>query len=276
MKTIIVPTDFSAVATNAMHYALDLAVFLKAKLVLFHTYEIPVSYVGTEVPLPIIDVVDLEKINKDKLADIKTFAEKKTNQSIIIETELRAGDLITELEDFSATAQPFAIIMGTKGAGFVERLFLGSSTLSAIRNLQWPVWVVPPGSTFKAIDKLGLACDFKAVAATTPVDQIKLLVETFNAELLVLNVDHENKNFKPDMPEQSVILHNLLREMKPKYFFIENENVEEGISRFGEKNGVDVIITIPKKQSLLNSLFQKSHSAELAIHSHLPIVAVHE
>lgn len=276
MKTIIVPTDFSAVATNAMQYALDMAVYLKAKLVLFHTYEIPVSYVGSEVPLPIIDVVELERINNDKLTEVKTYVEKKTAGAITIETELRNGDLVYELQDYSSTVNPFAIVMGTKGAGFVERLFLGSSTLSVIKKLDWPVWVVPPGSSFKPITKLGLACDFKSVAETTPTDVIKNLVTAFNAELLVLNVDHQNKQFKPETPEQSVILHNLLKEVKPKYFFIDNENVEEGISSFAEQHHIDIIITIPKKQSLLDSLFQKSHSAELAIHSHIPIIAVHE
>lgn len=276
MRTIIVPTDFSAVATNAMHYALDLAVSLKAKVILFHTYEIPVSYVGTEVPLPIIDIAELEKINQDKLAEIKTFSEKKTAHVITIETELRVGDFVSELQDFADQQNPFAIIMGTKGAGFVERLFLGSSTLSTIRQLTWPVWVIPPGSTFRTIDKLGFACDFRSVEESTPIGFIKDLAETFQAELFVLNVDYENRHFKPETPEQSVKLHYLLRDLKPQYFFIENDNVEEGISRFGEKNGLDLIITIPKKQTLLNSLFQKSHSAELAIHATIPIVSVHE
>lgn len=276
MKTIVVPTDFSAVATNAMFYAVDMASFLQANLVLFHTYEIPVSYVGTEVPLPIIDIGELEKVNQDKLDEIKTAIDAKTGGSLPVEVELRSGDLVYELEDYCNAHHPFAIVMGTKGAGFVERFFLGSSTLSVIKKLDVPVWVIPPDSQFKKISKLGFACDFRSVADSTPVTPIRDIVSLFGAELLVLNVDYNNKNFRPDTPEQSVILHNLIKELKPRYFFINNEKVEEGISSFAEQNKIDVIITIPKKQTLLDSLFQKSHSAKLAIHSHIPIVAIHE
>lgn len=276
MKTIVVPTDFSEVATNAMFYAVDMASFLQAKLVLLHTYEIPVSYVGTEVPLPIIDIGEIEKVKQDKLDEIKAAIDAKTGSSLLVEVELRSGDLVYELENYCNAAHPFAIVMGTKGAGFVERFFLGSSTLSVIKNLDVPVWVIPPDSQFKKISKLGFACDFRSVAESTPVTPIKDIVSLFGAELLVLNVDYNNKNFKPDTPEQSVILHNLIKDLKPRYFFINNEKVEEGISSFAEQNNIDVIITIPKKQTLLDSLFQKSHSAKLAIHSHIPIVAIHE
>ncbi|MGN6493850.1 MAG: universal stress protein [Agriterribacter sp.] len=276
MQTIIVPTDFSPIAINAMNYAVDMAKAIKASVTLMHTYELPVSYTGTEVPLPVIDVEDLEAMNKEKLQHAKEQVQRVAGNDLVIYTELRLGDLVNELEELEKTLKPFAIVMGTKGAGFVERLFLGSSTLSAIRNLTTPVVVVPPGCTFKSIKKIGFACDFKAVVESTPADVIKQWVKVFDAELDVLNVDFDNKHFKPDTPEQSVLLHTILQEAKPKYFFINNEDVEKGISAFAESNNIDLIIVIPRKQRLLDKLFQKSHTTELAFHSHIPIMSIHE
>lgn len=276
MRTIIVPTDFSPVAVNAMNYAVGMAKAIQASVTLLHVYEIPVSYTGTEVPLPIIDIADMEALNKEKLDQAKQQVDRVAGGEISIYTELRIGDLVTELEDLAKTIQPFAVIMGTKGAGFVERLFVGSSTLSAIRHLTWPVIVVPPGCSFKEVKKVGFACDFKAVVRSIPADVIKNWVNVFNAELDILNVDHNSKNFKPDTPEQSVLLHTLLQEAKPKYFFINNEDVEKGISEFAESNNIDLIFVIPKKHRLLDVLFQRSHTTDLAFHSHIPIVSIHE
>lgn len=276
MQTIIVPTDFSPIALNAMNYAVEMAKAVNASVTLMHAYEIPVSYTGTEVPLPIIDVGDMEAMNKEKLEHAKEHIQRVAGDDVTIYTELRLGDVVNELDELAKAVKPFAIVMGTKGAGFVERLFLGSSTLSTIRHLTWPVVVVPPGCTFKGIKKIGFACDFKAVVDSTPAGVIKQWVKTFDAELEVLNVDYDNKNFKPDTPEQSVLLHTLLQEAKPKYFFINNEDVEKGISAFAESNNVDLIIVIPKKQRLLDKLFQKSHTTELAFHSHIPIMSIHE
>ena len=43
MKTIIAPTDFSAVSLNAMNYAADLAVAIDAKLLLVNIVPLPVT-----------------------------------------------------------------------------------------------------------------------------------------------------------------------------------------------------------------------------------------
>jgi K+-sensing histidine kinase KdpD len=136
--------------------------------------------------------------------------------------------------------------------------------------------VIPPGVRYKPVHKIGLACDFKNVIAATPEKEIKSIVKEFNAALLVLNVDYHNQHFEGNTPEESFLLHNMLAEVKPSYHFIEKENVEEGINEFAETNNIDFIIVIPKKHQFLEGLFHKSLSKELAFHSHVPVMAIHE
>ena len=111
---------------------------------------------------------------------------------------------------------------------------------------------------------------------TTPAAAILEMVNTFNAELHVLNVDYHDKHFKPDTPEQSVLLHTLLESAKPVYHFIEHRDVEDGINEFADKNNLDLLITIPKKHKLLEGLFHRSSTKELIVHSHVPVMCVHE
>lgn len=276
MKTIVVPTDFSPVAVNALNYAAEMAVGLGASLTLLHVYQIPVSYTDSQAPLPVMNVSDIETLNQQQMNELKANLEKVTGGAISISTEVRLGVVEDELETICAELNPLAVVMGTRGASVVERLFLGSTTLSVLRKLTTPVVVVPPGAVYKGISKIGLACDFKAVADSIPSETIKQWVKIFDAELLVLNVDYDNRSFKPDTPEQAVVLHRLLADVKPKYHFIESESVEDGISEFAEKNNIDLIVTIPKKQRLLDRLFQKSHTSSLAVHSHIPILSIHE
>ncbi len=274
MKTIIVPTDFSPVAINAMHYAANMASSIGASVILFHAYQIPVAF--SEVPVVTISMEEMKKISDEKLAELKKGLEHLTSGKVKVYAENRLGETVDELENFCKAINPFAIVMGTKGASVAERLFLGSNTLSAIKHLPYPVIIVPPGATFHKIDKIGFACDFREVVETTPVHFIEELCTMFNAELLVLNVDYKNRNFNTDVPEQSLLLHTMLEKLTPSYHFIENPKIEEGIHSFAETHGIDLIITIPKKHKLLDGLFQKSHTRELAFHAHIPIVAIHE
>jgi nucleotide-binding universal stress UspA family protein len=276
MKTIIVPTDFSPAAINAMHYAVNMAQVIGADIMLLHVYQMPVSYNNSDIPLPLMDIGELEKINEERLQELKEVTGRTSSGKLKIYAEVKLGDLADELETICAATQPFAIVMGTRGAGFVERLLVGSATLSVIRRLTWPVLVVPPGAIFKGIQKIGFACDFKKVVETTPAAYIKEWVKTFGASMSILNVDDKKNAATGNTEEQSALLHTLLEETHPQYFFIDNPDVEKGIHEFTENNNLDLLIVIPRKHRLLDSLFQKSHTKELAFHSHIPILAVHE
>ena len=275
MKTIIVPTDFSPVATNAMNFAVDMALNINASIILLHVFQVPVSM--TDVPVVLISGDELKKSSEEKLESLKQSIRHITSGKLKVYTEAKIGDVVDELEDLCKLIQPFAVVMGTKGASGIERMLFGSITLTTIRHLKWPVIVVPPGKEYgNGIKKIGFACDFKQVVETTPVQFIKQMVKEFNAELHVLNVDYENKHFKPETPEQSVLLHTLLEDINPNYHFINNADIENGINEFAETNNLDLMITIPKKHKLLEGLFKPSSTKQLITHTHVPVMCVHE
>ncbi|MCX8019776.1 MAG: universal stress protein [Chitinophagaceae bacterium] len=275
MKAIIVSTDFSPAATHAMHYALDMAMKIQASVIFYHAYQVPVSY--SDVPLMLVSVEELKQSAGEKLDELKNNAERITSGKIKIYTELRMGDVIDELQNLCEHIKPFAVVMGTKGASGLERVLFGSNTLTAIRHLTWPVICVPPGKLFgEGIKKIGFACDFKNVVETTPADVIINFTKEFGAELHVLNVDYRDRSFRPDTPEQSALLHTLLQEANPQYHFIEHEDIEDGINDFAEKNNLDLIIAIPKKHKLLESLFKPSSTRQLVFESRVPVMCIHE
>jgi nucleotide-binding universal stress UspA family protein len=145
--------------------------------------------------------------------------------------------------------------MGAKGKSGIEKVIFGSTTLTAIRHLTWPVICVPQGKEYgKGIKKIGFACDFKQVVETTPVKFIRQIVKEFNAELL----------------------HNLLEDIKPQYHFINKTDIEDGINEFAESNNLDLVIAIPKKHRLLDGIFKPSSTKQLVFQSHIPVMCVHE
>jgi len=164
--------------------------------------------------------------------------------------------------------------MGSRGVTGAGKFFLGSNSLSVISRTNTPVIVVPPGGRFLPYKKIGLTTDFKEVINKTPVVPIRALVSFFNAELHVLHVDYKQRNFNPDVPEQTLNLDMLLTGMNPTYDFIENKDVNEGINDFAEKNNIDLIVTLPQKHSFLESLFEKSLTRELLHHTHIPVMCI--
>ncbi|PZR29480.1 MAG: hypothetical protein DI535_01860 [Citrobacter freundii] len=272
MKTIIVPTDFSPVAVNALNYAVDMAIAINASIMLLHIYQIPVAI--TDTPLILVSVEDLKADAEKKLETAKQELERVTANKVKIYTEARLGNVTDELEELGKTINPFAVVMGTTGQSAVERVIFGSNTLNVIKHIKWPVICVPTGKAYGGgIRKIGLASDFREVAETVPVEAIKTFAAQFNAEFHVLNIHYQD--LPRELPEQSALLQSALSALNPQYHFIESKDLEQGIHEFAERNNLDLIITIPKKHKLLEGIFKKSSTKELIYHSHIPVMCLH-
>jgi len=276
MKTIIVPTDFSPVSLNAANFAVNMALAIKADILLFNAYSIPVAY-SSEVPLMLVSIEELRKGSETQLEDLKKKILHITSGKLNVVTEARMGNTIDELENICRLVQPFAVIMGAKGKSAIEKVVFGSTTLTAIRHLTWPVICVPPGKEYgKGIQKIGFACDFRKVTETIPVNYIKEMVKEFGAELHVLNVDYMERNFRPGTPQESFQLHTLFADIHPHYHFIDDPDVEDGIHSFAEINNLDLLIAIPKKHKFLEGIFKPSSTKQLIFQSHVPVMCMHE
>jgi nucleotide-binding universal stress UspA family protein len=272
MKLIVVPTDFSPLANNALKYGMDLAIAMGSSLMIIHVYQIPISY--SEVPLITISMEEIKKASEEQLAELKHNIETITSGKLVVYAESRLGDVGDEIKKLTNTLQPFAVVMGSRGVTGAGKFFLGSNSLSVINSTTTPVIVVPPGGKFSPYKKIGLTTDFKDVVDKTPVVPVRALVNFFNAELHVLHVDYKQRNFNPGVPQETLNLDMLLSGMNPTYDFIENKNVNEGINDFAEKNNIDLIVTLPQKHSFLESLFEKSLTRELLHHTNIPVMCI--
>jgi nucleotide-binding universal stress UspA family protein len=275
MKTIIIPTDFSSAATNAVNYGLNMALTLNAEVLLFHVYSIPITVV--DAPVMLISVDELEKNAQKQMNSLRDDVSRITGGKVHVRTETKLGDIIDELEKLCESVQPFAIIMASANSSGLERALFGSNTISAIRRLTWPVIAVPPGKEYgKGIHKIGFACDIKNVAETAPTGVIKNLVKQFKGELHVLNVSQHQEKVGIDEKKELTLLQTMLEEVDPVYDFIQNDNVEEGLNEFAEKNNLDLLIVIPKKHKGIESIFKKHATKQLVMHSHIPVMCIHE
>lgn len=271
MKTILLATDFSPAALNAAHYATDMAVSIKSDLLLVHVIPVPITY--TDLPVA-VSVEDMLRSTEEEMNHLKENLLKNCGGAIKIETEVRMGIFFHELQTVCHRVQPYAVVMGSQGKTAAERVLLGGHTVHAMQHLAWPLITVPKGGVYSAIRKIGLACDFAKVVDTTPVDEIRTLVNDFKAELHVLNTG-KKETFNPDIVFESGLLQEMLENLKPVYHFITHDNIDQGIMDFAEKNNIDLLIVLPKRHGFLEKIVHKSHTKELVLHSHVPVMALH-
>lgn len=273
MRTIIAPTDFSKISLNAVNYAADLSVAINAELVVLNVVQIPVTV--SEVPLTEFEYEEMADAAEKELAELEEKLNERTSNKIKIHSRVIVGNIRFELKEMSKQKAPFAVVMGTRGAGLAERLFLGSHTIFAVNSLEYPVLVVPQDSVFRGIQKIAFASDLEELQSTRPLSLLKAWLETFNGTIDVVNICKSDRINVDEVPE-SLSLQNSLSDFSPQFHFIVNTNVEEGIYEFIEKSQPDILVVIPKKHGLLSGMFRKSRSTPLILHPHIPVLAIAE
>lgn len=274
MKVIVAPTDFSINSQNAVIYAADMAGALKTELSIIHVYKIPVTL--TEISVQQYDAKEIISDAEDKMKKLKKRIATLTKRQITINTELMEGNVTENIEAYCNSVNTSAIVMGSEPESGFERFLFGERTIASMKKFYWPVFIIPRDSTFHGFKKIGLAYDFKEVISV-PVDEIKNLVTTFNAEFHVLFVNNKSPRlFDAYISEQSGWVHQMFGELDPKYDFIKSEKVDEKITAYAEKNELDLLIIIPEKHDFLCRIFKHSHAKRIVLHTHTPIMTIHE
>ncbi|MET3875475.1 universal stress protein [Chitinophaga sp. OAE865] len=277
MKTILVPTDFSDTAYNAATYAIALGNSLGAtRIVLYHAYELIVPIPDVPTMIPMVNPEDLRAASLEGLEKMKRELAPLAGEGTTLLTRADNTLLAATIEDVCKNEGVDLIVMGITGGSKLEEVLVGSNTIDVVKNTSYPVLIVPGSAKYKHIEKIVFAADLRKVADTTPVEPLKKLLHIFNAELHVINIDHESRHFSTDTPFETLMLDTLLEDFHPEYHFIDNPNVVAGIAEFAEENKADLILTIPKKHGLFEGIFKRSRTSKLAYQTHIPLLTLHE
>jgi nucleotide-binding universal stress UspA family protein len=278
MTTILVPTDFSEIAANAAAYAFKLASDLQTKKVVFYNaYQAPPILTENTVPaMPLMDIETLKDISEEGM---KAFLEKMRNECPVgIEIEKKTGFSIlsNDINELCEEVGAELIVMGITGTSKIEEVLVGSTALSVMKQTTVPVIIVPAGARYSTIRNVMLACDFKNVVETTPVEPLKKLLNATKAALHIVNVQENHKQISEEVARQQQLLHDLLRDYNPRFYFENNEHFIDGINYFVDTHSIDIIIAIPRKHKLFEGLFKERHTKKLAFHSHVPLMYIHQ
>jgi nucleotide-binding universal stress UspA family protein len=272
MLYIIVATDFSEVADNALRYACQLAKDVNASVTVVHSFIIPVTF--SDTPMPVMPLDEGREIAQDRMNEVMKGLSREF-ADVQLESKIMFGDIIDCVQELAEDIKPWLIVLGNSGSGNAP-LWLGSNVLSGLKNLRSPVLAIPPEARYAKPAKICFACDFQNVARDLPTTDLLQLIAETKAELHVLTVDFENKNFQENSVFENTELHDALLSLGPVYHYVEKENVEEGIHDFLLDNQMDWLMIMPHKHSFFDWLFHKSHTKAIMKTVQIPLVAIHE
>ena len=276
MEYILVPTDFSKNAFNALEYAIDVAKLFKAKIIILHTYGIPS---GGASSFKNISSKLKELAEEDLLSLRNAIAEKGLNDNVTIEFDNLNTDIITGIRETIEINDIGLVIMGTAGASGLKELFLGSNTSEVIQNISCPIIAVPKNASFKKIENIIFATDFDMNCNSGNISLIIDFAKRLNARLTMVNIQTVKTNFAKTRDNADKFFEDCKDQLKGvnyDYHYIIDEDIANGINKAYKSNNADLLVMVKKSHGLIDYLFNKSMTKSVVSNAKLPLLTIME
>jgi nucleotide-binding universal stress UspA family protein len=275
MKTILAATDFSEISKNAINYAVEMAKITGAKLILFHSFHVPVVTTDVIVIAPALD--ELEKNANECLLKLKKEIELKEGNAITIECIAKLGFAVDEINEYTKENKIDLVVLGMHGAGFLTEKLIGSITTSLLHDSNCPVLAIDQAVKFVSPKKIAFACDYKETDNKEILEPLKEIVNLFKSHIYVLNVINESGRV-PKIQEavhDFIKLEDSLSDVDHSLHYIKEKDVVAGINAFVSERKMDMTVMIPRHHSILENILKEPTTKKMAFHTKLPLLALH-
>lgn len=271
INRIVVPTDFSAPAHQALEYALALAKQLKANLSVIHINQ--VALVDATMPAETYQmfVREIEDETVRQFAQLENTLLKPSGIEYALHS--RYGFVAEEVCDFARKQEADLIIMGTTGASGAAEVLFGSNAASVVARTSVPVMVIPSGTTFKAYERMVYATDYNEPEFPSMMRLI-YFAEQFNCPLDVLHVRSDADKFYN--ADNNFFRKNREQISYPKLNLVELDKGEvvQSINHYVEEHHADLLVMAKHNRNFFERLFHRSLSKQMAFHTHIPLLVL--
>lgn len=270
MKRILVPTDFSEHAEDALKVAAQIARKHNSEIILLHMLELPSQMNdaitgGASIPETMLF---MKKANE--MLDKAT--EKPYLQDISVTEILKIDKIIHGISQVSKENNIDLIIMGSHGSSGVEELLIGSNTEKVVRNSDIPVLVIKKDILNFSASTIVFASDFTE-ESKKPFEKLLNFTQFFDSKIHLVTICTPN-SFKPTHIVEKAMKDFVNQFSLTNYstHIYNDTNIEKGIINFSNSINADIIGMCTHGRTGFAHFFNGSISEGLVNHASRPVI----
>lgn len=270
MKRILIPTDFTKYADEAIEVGAQIAKKYGYEIILIHMLELPGQMNdaltgGTSIP----EVMLFKRKADETLRNIKN---RPYLQGIKVTEVVRLDGAYNGINNYIKQNSIDLIVMGSHGTSGIDEIFIGSNTEKVVRLSEIPVLVIKNRVENFDVKNIVFASDFsKEIKKTFP--KILEMTQLFESKLNLVMICTPN-SFKSTSAARKIITEFTADFDMPEHTFeIYNEsNIEKGIINYSNEKNADLIAFCTHGRTALNHFFTGSISEDLVNHATKPVL----
>jgi nucleotide-binding universal stress UspA family protein len=274
IRKILVPTDFSPLATCSFQFALRLAARNGASVHLLHVVEggnhYTFSSIGEILHDPMDDLFILKMLEKGR-HQLAEMAEKEADGPVSVHYQVQVGDPAGAILEAVRENDIDLVVIGATGGGWLDRLLVGSTTEQVVQRAACPVITLKCNLAESGLNNIVFAVDPDENQSGV-VEELKKLQQLTGARLHLLLVNtpgtFESSSKSRERLRQFVATHRVENYVTHVY---DEGSMEAGLFGFAEEIGADLLALGTHQQSRLLSVLSPNPEQNIIHHATRPV-----
>ena len=270
MKRILIPTDFSKYADQAIEAGAMIAKKNNCEIILINMMELPGQMNDAITGETSIPEVMLFKRKTEQL--LKSIKDRDYLKGIPITEVVRLDGAFEGISSYSKKNNIDLIVMGSHGSSGIEEIFVGSNTEKVVRLSAIPVLVIKTEAKYLDIKTIVFASDFSK-EIKKPFLKMLEFSKLFEAKLNLVMICTPN-SFKSTIAAEKIIKEFVAEFDMPTYTtsIYNDTNIEKGILNYSNVVNADLISICTHGRTALNHFFSGSITEDLVNHAAKPVI----
>ncbi len=281
MKRILIPTDFSNNAWNAIRYAMRLFQHQEVDFFLLNTYTPVIP--SSRFMAPMVNGVRMEDAVRSSSENgltntIQKIQEEFNNPKHHFETISSFNLLADEVKDVVDNYEIDLIVTGTKGASGMDEVFMGSNTVRIIKSTKkCPILAIPQHFEFLAPSEIAFATDFNRFYSLTELLPLIELAQSFKATIRIVHVQYEIKALTELQQFNLNMLRKYLGEVEHYIHTVSELNsVSHTLEVFSQELDIHLLAMLHYQHSYMEKMTREPIVKRTAFHTQIPLLVIPE
>ncbi|MEA1785186.1 universal stress protein [Arenibacter sp. GZD96] len=279
MKHVLIPTDFSENAWNAVLYSLSLFKKTRCTFYLFHVNPL-VTYSGAETSV---------RASREKIAAHLLKESEVLLQELLTKIEalpLNSKHLFVTLASYDFFVDAIRkqvdekkidlIVMGTKGASGLKKITLGSNTSDVITKVKCPLLAIPENAAYRRPREMAFPTDYLTGYDLRVLETLTEMAILNKAHIRILHISQRDEQLTDVQEKNKAFLEDYFRDVSHSFHFLTGSKLEAAVQCFCESRDIDMIAMVAKNLNYFQRILFRPAVQEISYHTHIPFLVLHE
>jgi nucleotide-binding universal stress UspA family protein len=276
MRKILIPTDFSEIAMNAILYGIDLFKYDISEFFILHAYqdeiyddEISLTRESLERTKAMVSKRSLEQLQKTQKKITEISPNPRHTYNIISSDNL----LLDETDKIVDDENIDIIVMGTRGKTNNKKITFGSHTLQVLKYVQCPVLVIPENYKYTQPRHVLFPTDYLIPYKRRELKLLCEMVSPYRAKIDMLYISKSNKLSMRQEDNRDFLKETLCKNVI-NFLVVNSKDIVNTIYKYINENKIDMLVMVNTRHSFLENILFQSTIDEFTLNLDIPFLAL--